>query len=1052
MTLHREIHLENEICADLAAAGWRYEVDAAARFERPLALFPEDLEAWVKASQPKAWDALHATHGATTTQVLSERLRKALDAQGALEVLRHGFEVIGLKRPIALCQFRPALAMNADLQARYAANRLRVVRQVHYSVHHENSLDLVLFVNGVPVATVEVKSHYTQSLADAVYQYKTDRPPRFEPKNAPEPLLSFPGGALVHFALSNREAAMTTRLDGLDTVFLPFNQGRDGGAGNPAKAGFATDYLWQEVWRPDSWLEILGRYMVPVKNARKQLEGWIFPRYHQLTATRALVAAVRRDGPGGKYLIQHSAGSGKTNSIAWTAHFLADLHDEQNKKVFDTVLVISDRTVLDSQLREAIMAFERTQGVVAVVTGEGASKSRELAEALAGGKKIVVCTLQTFPFALEEVRKLAASKGKRFAVIADEAHSSQTNETAAKLKLVLSAAELAELDDGGEVSAEDILAARLSQVMTAKAGGDKSANQQAGITYVAFTATPKDKTLQLFGTLPDPTRPPAADNIPAAFHVYSMRQAIEEGFILDVLQNYLSYKVAFTLAHQGKDIDSKEVDRSEAMKGIMGWVRLHEYNIAQRVQIVVEHFRKHVAPLLNGQAKAMVVTGSRKEAVRWQKAMTKYIANHGYGIGALVAFSGEVIDLESGHYPFTEHSKELNPRLKGQDIRTAFKGPEYSILLVANKFQTGFDEPLLTAMYVDKRLGGIQAVQTLSRLNRCHPGKDQTFVVDFVNDPAEILASFKPYFETAELAGVTDPYLVNELRAKLDAQALYDSFEVDRVVVVALKGSHAKQSELDAALTPVAERLLDAFQKARKAHQAAGDDAKAAQKAKDEMDALVLFKGDIGAYVRLYGFLSQIFDYGNTDIEKRAIFFKLLHPLLNFGREREGVDLSALRLTAYTIKDMGSPKLDLGVGEPVPIYATSETGSGQVQDKQKALLAELIAKVNDLFEGDLSPGDKLVYVNNAIKGKLLESEVLIEQAQSNSKEQFANSPDLAREMLNAIMDALAAHGTMSKQALDSPQLRGEMQDVLLGPGQLYEALRAQRSTSLRQRL
>jgi type I restriction enzyme R subunit len=343
-------------------------------------------------------------------------------------------------------------------------------------------------------------------------------------------------------------------------------------------------------------------------------------------------------------------------------------------------------------------------------------------------------------------------------------------------------------------------------------------------------------------------------------------------------------------------------------------------------------------------------------------------------------------------------------------------------------------------------------VQTLSRLNRCHAGKTQTFVVDFVNDPAEILKSFKPYFETAELADVTDPYLVNELRAKLDAQALYDTFEVERVVVVALKGSQAKQSELDAALTPVAERLLDAFQRAKKAFVAAGDDAKAAKKAKDEMDALVLFKGDIGAYVRLYGFLSQIFDYGNTDVEKRAIFFKLLHPLLTFGREREGVDLSALRLTAFTIKDMGSPKLDLGVGEPVPIYPTSETGSGQVQDKQKVLLQELIALVNDLFEGDLSPGDKLVYVNNAIKGKLLESEVLIEQAKSNSKEQFANSPDLAKEMLNAIMDALAAHETMSKQALDSKKLRGEMQAALLGPGQLYEALRARGATSPDQRV
>jgi type I restriction enzyme R subunit len=1032
-SVHKEIKFEDEVCADLAAAGWLHDAGDASHYDRTQALFVDDVVAWIKASQPKTWESVEKGHGASAPRVVAERLRKALDTQGTLSVLRLGFDMIGLKAPIAMCQFKPALGMNADLQARYGANRLRVVRQVHYSVHHENSIDLVLFLNGIPVATCELKSHYTQSVQDAIYQYKTDREPVFKPKNAPEPLLAFPGGALVHFAVSNTEAAMTTRLAGLDTTFLPFNQGNAGGSGNPPKAGIATDYLWREVWQRDRFLQILGRYLVPVKNTKKQLVGWIFPRYHQLTVTRKLVAAVNAEGPGGKYLVQHSAGSGKTNSIAWTAHFLADLHDAKDQKVFDTVIVISDRTVLDDQLREAIMAFERTQGVVAVITGEGASKSKELAEALAAGKKIVVCTIQTFPFALEEVRKLAASKGKRFAVIADEAHSSQTNETAAKLKLVLSAAELAELQDGGDVTAEDILAAQ----MTAKAGGE-----DAGITYVAFTATPKEKTLQLFGTRPDPKRPPAPDNIPQPFHVYSMRQAIEEGFILDVLKTYTSYKVAFSLAHHGKTIDSKEVDKSEAMKGIMGWVRLHEYNIAQRVQVVVEHYRKHVAGLLGGQAKAMVVTGSRKEAVRWQKATRKYIADHGYKIEALVAFSGEVIDPESGPDPFTEHSKELNPKLGGQGIREAFKSGDYQLLLVANKFQTGFDEPLLCAMYVDKRLAGIQAVQTLSRLNRCYPGKDQTYVVDFVNDPADILASFKPYYETAELSGVTDPYLVHELKSKLDGQALYDTYEVDRVVNVAIKGKKAKTSEMDAAILPVANRLLTAFAEAKKALQAADDDAKKAKAAKDTMDSLILFKNDIAAYVRVYGFLSQIFDYGNTDIEKRSIFFRLLHPLLTYGREREGVDLSALKLTAYTIKSLGDPTLSLGAGEAVKIDPTDDIGSGQVQDMSKVALSELIAKVNDLFEGDLTPGDKLVYVNDVIKGKLMESEKLQEQAANNTKEQFAASPDLANEILGAVMDALTAHTAMSKQALESEKLRTDMKDVLLGAGKLWEGLRA----------
>ena len=391
-----------------------------------------------------------------------------------------------------------------------------------------------------------------------------------------------------------------------------------------------------------------------------------------------------------------------------------------------------------------------------------------------------------------------------------------------------------------------------------------------------------------------------------------------------------------------------------------------------------------------------------------------------------------LLHLDSGHDPFTEHSKELNPKLGGQDIRTAFKGGDYQLLIVANKFQTGFDEPLLCAMYVDKRLGGIQVVQTLSRLNRCYLGKDQTYVVDFVNDPADILAAFKPYFESAELSGVTDPYIVNELKAKLDGQALYDTFEVDRVVNVAVKGKRAKPSELDAATTPVASRLLTAYAEAKKAFKTAGEDAKKEKAAKDTMDSLILFKSDIAAYVRIYGFMSQIFDYGNTDVEKRSIFFRLLYPLLTYGREREGVDLSALKLTAYTIKS---------IGDPVKIDPIDEGGSGEVQDKAKIALSELIAKVNDLFEGDLTPGDKLVYVNDVIKGKLMESEKLAEQAANNTKEQFANSPDLAKEIMGAVMDALTARTAMSKQALESEQLRADMKDVLLGAGKLWEGLR-----------
>jgi type I restriction enzyme R subunit len=840
---------------------------------------------------------------------------------------------------------------------------------------------------------------------------------------------------LVHFAISNSHVRMTTRLQGPATVFLPFDQGDGGGAGNPVNPdGHRTAYLWERVWERESWLEILGRYVIAQRDSKKQIQKLIFPRFHQLDATRKLVAAVRVEGPGGKYLIQHSAGSGKTNTIAWTAHFFADLHDANDTKVFDSVLVISDRTVLDTQLQEAIFDFQRTTGVVAVVTGKSGSKSGELAEALSGGKKIVVCTIQTFPFALEKVRELAATQGKRFAVIADEAHSSQTGESAAKLRAVLSAEELEELADGGEVSTEDILAAQ----MAARA-------KDTGITYVALTATPKAKTLEIFGRRPEPSLPAGPTNLPQSFHVYSMRQAIEEGFILDVLRNYTPYSLAFRLASGGREWDEQEVEREEALKGIMRWVRLHPYNIAQKVQIVVEHFRENVAPMLAGQAKAMVVVGSRVEAVRWQLAMTKYIRDCGYPIGVLVAFSGEVTDKDSGPDPFSENSKVLNPGLHGRDIREAFKGDEYHLLLVANKFQTGFDQPLLCGMYVAKRLAGIQAVQTLSRLNRSHPGKDTTYILDFVNEPDDVLAAFKPYYETAELSGVTDPNLVYDLRAKLDASGCYDDFEVDRVVAVELDPK-ATQAQLSAAVEPVADRLLKRYKAERAALQAARakNDAKAEQAAKDGMNALILFKRNLGAFLRVYAFLSQIFDYGNTAIEKRAIFYRRLLPLLEFGREREGVDLSKVQLTHHALRNQGRRDLALGVQDQEGdwrLKPMSETGSGEVHEKEKALLAEIIAAVNDLFEGELSDDDKLVYVNDVLKTKLLESGILVQQAANNTKEQFSTSPDLDQEVLNAVMDALAAHTVMSKQALDSERVRTGLKDILLGPGQLWEALR-----------
>jgi type I restriction enzyme, R subunit len=832
---------------------------------------------------------------------------------------------------------------------------------------------------------------------------------------------------------------MTARLAGKATRFLPFNQGHDHAAGNPpSPTGHPTAYLWEQIWERESFLDILGRYLVGQKDKKGKLTRYLFPRFHQMRATRKILKAVSEEGAGGKYLIQHSAGSGKTNSIAWTAHLLAELHDGAHKKVFDSALVISDRRVIDGQLQDAVYDLERTKGVVTSITNDSGAKSAQLAEALNGDKKIIVCTIQTFPALYERMAELVKKSGRRYAVIADEAHSSQAGESASKLKQVLGAEE----EEEKELSTEDLLVARA----TSRAEADK------GITLIAFTATPKPKTLELFGTRPRPADPPASDNIPEAFDVYSMRQAIEEGFILDVLKNYLTYSLAFRLENQGKEYTEQQVERSAALKGIFRWVKLHPYNISQKVQVVIEHYVQTVQPLLNGHAKAMVVVGSRLEAVRWQLAMQKYIRSQKYAVAALVAFSGEVLDKESGPEPFTETSPSLNPGLKGRDIRDAFDNridgqEEYHVLLVANKFQTGFDQPLLCGMYVDRRLDGIQAVQTLSRLNRAYSGpygvKDTTYILDFSNDADAILKAFQQYYKTAALEDVTDPNLIFNMRAKLDATGYYDEPEVDRVAAVEVNPK-ATQGELQAAIYPVADRLVKKYKAAqqRKIEGLEKQDAHAAEAANGEMEALQIFKKDLLSFSNAYTFLSQIFDYASSALEKRFLFFKRLYPLLDFERERDTIDLSKVVLTHHTLGNKGKRNLLLGSEEAEKLKPLTEAGSGSVQEKEKALLSEIIARVNDLFGGDTTEGDKLVYVNKVLKGKLLESETLRQQAATNSKEQFARSPDLIQELQNAIMDALSANGSLSKQAPESEKVMLGLKEVLLGPVQLYEALRA----------
>ena len=996
MAQHNESAFEKELCQALVSGGWLHSKNDAG-YDRELALFPEDVLGWLEDTQPEQLAKLVKPGDTSASQEaakkdLIRRLAKSLDGPldnggGALSILRRGFRHQTAK--FDMCQFKPADNLNPATMERFGKNRLRVMQQVHYSKSNQNSIDLVLFLNGIPVATLELKTDFTQSVQNAITQYKKDRKP------GGEPLLSFGHRALVHFAVSNDEIYMTTKLAGDDTYFLPFNMGDHGRAGNPVNpVSSRTSYLWGRVLQPENWLNILGRFMHlsieksidPVSGKKIQKESLLFPRYHQWEAVSELVETSRIEGPGNKYLIQHSAGSGKTNSIAWTAHQLSTLHDESGKKVYDSVFVITDRTVLDDQLQEAIKQIDAKTGVVKAVTSKEGAKSAQIAAAIAAGTPIVVVTIQSFPEVYKYLDSNKDVKGKKFAIVADEAHSSQTGNTAGRLRSVLSPAEQAAFDDGGEYDTEAMLLAEMEGRAT-----------PSNVSFYAFTATPKAKTMELFG------RVPKAGGTPEPFHVYTMQQAIEEGFILDVLQNYTPYKVAFKLTHDGAEYDSDNVvDQSEAIHALMRWVKLHPTNISQKVQIIVEHYRENIAHLLDGKAKAMVVTGSRVEAVRYKIAFEKYISEKKYkDVYPLVAFSGDVTDLESGPEDFNE--KNMNPNMKGSNIPAAFATDKFQVLLVANKFQTGFDQPLLSAMYVDKKLSGVTAVQTLSRLNRTAPGKELTYVLDFVNDPDEILEAFLPYFRDAQLSSITDPNIVHDMQAKLEHAGIYDSGDVERVVSVALAGKG--NNALSAALAPAVDR----FSKQLQAAQAIKD--KAAE------DELLVFRKTVESFIKAYSFLSQLYNYGDTDIEKTYIFLKLLIRLIRGGVDSQSIDLSKVELKALGIKKGELAKLALVDQETVALQPGNNAGTGQPHDPVLIALAEAVEQLNTLWDDETFTTADASGLALWVAGKAAEQSLIRGQADANPLDQFLESPDLQEAMMAALIGSASNFEEMKKNVL-----------------------------------
>lgn len=1030
MSQTHELTLGSEICAHLEANGWLVS-QSDKGYDRELALYPPDVIAWLEQTQPdrlakRIKPSMSEAERAKATHALMRDLADMLDAPhpsgGALSVLRNGFKTTP-GGPFEMMVKRPETSLNASVNARYGANRLRVMREVYYSTKNQNRIDLVLFINGIPVATIELKTQFSQSVESAKRQYREERLP------AGEPLLGFGSRALVHFAVANDEVWMTTRLEGAKTRFLPFNRGRDGHAGNglDEDGATATTYLWRDVFQRDQWLDILGKFIHyetdkrtdPATGQQTVSTNLIFPRFHQLDAVTKIVADARANGAGQKYLIQHSAGSGKTRSIAWTAHRLATLHDENDTKVFDTVIVVTDRNVLDAQLQDAVRQIETSAGMVATVSqteaaskmkGDGPkSKSAYLGNLLTSGKLIVVVTIQTFPFVLDKIASDTALAGKRFAVIADEAHSSQAGQTAAKLKEVLSPQEIADLEDGGEVSVNDLLEAK----MAAKGGAQN-------ISFVAFTATPKARTLELFG------RPDPDTDLPRPFHLYTMAQAIEEDFILDVLTSFTTYNTAFELAtnaDEGIDPDGMKVDESEATKGLMRWVKLHPTNISQKVQIIVEHFEANVKHLLDGRAKAMVVTDSRQAAVRYKHAMDAYLNKHKItAYTALVAFSGEVTDPET---PLSagalaagkdKHSESTMNPSGTRDLRTAFNKDEYRVMIVANKFQTGFDQPLLCAMYVDRALSGVTAVQTLSRLNRNVPGK-RTMVLDFVNSAEDILAAFKPYYEEAEILETTKPSTIHKLQAKLDASGIYDADDVEKVASTYVRGKG--NSALSGALQPCVQRFHDQYA------------AASASNDRVSLDALDLFRKDVGTFVRLYDFLSQVLNFEDTDVEKHAIFFRLLATHLRTDPAGGALDLSDdVKLIHIRTDREGEHELDLRDGEKITLKPSSDAGSKRQRDPKMVLLDDLVQRLNERFVSeDFETHQVTSWAESLVTAMKTDSE-LKDQAQANSLDQFLSSGTLRDSLVLAVNTTNDAHSRMTDLLNKDGAVESTMLDLL----------------------
>jgi len=932
-------------------------------YNRSLCLDTDVVMEFVYATQPQEWEKLNAQHGADVKTKFLQRLATEITKRGTLDVFRKGMKDSGCK--FQLAYFKPVTGLNQDTQTLYAANQFSIIRQLKFSEKTEQSLDMVLFLNGIPIFTAELKNPLTgQNVENAISQYKNDRDPR-------EPLFAF-GRCLAHFAVDPDLVYMTTHLAKEKTRFLPYNKGRNGGAGNPPSAlGFATAYLWEQTWSKDSVLDLILNFVQVVdeeddKGKKTGKLSMVFPRYHQLDCVRRIVADCKKNGTGQRYLIQHSAGSGKSNSIAWVSHQLSSLHDAEEKRVFDSIIVITDRRILDRQLQRNVRAFEQTLGLVENID----TTSRQLKQALEDGKTIIVTTLQKFPVIAKDMGEMA---GKRFAVIIDEAHSSQSGETSKGWKSVLSVESL-ETEEGEEEEAED-LADKINEEA-------KKRGRLPNVSIFAFTATPKPKTLELFGVKRD-------DGKYEPFSLYTMRQAIEEKFILDVLANYTTYKAYWSLLK--RITDDPRYEKKKAYALLRSFVEHHEATVKKKVAIMVDHFMNQSMHRIGGKAKAMIVCRSRPQAVLYKRLVDAYLKTKGWPFKALVAFSGSV---KHKGVEYSEAGMNSTPEEKIGETQTAeaFKRDEYRFLIVANKFQTGFDQPLLHTMYVDKKLGGVNAVQTLSRLNRTCPNKEETIVLDFANEDDDIKDSFQPYYERTLLSEGTDPNLLYDLQTKLAEYHIYTTSEIDAFAAVWFDPK-STQDKLNYLLQPAKDRFEAASQDDRQQ-----------------------FRSQLGDYVRLYAFLSQIVTFTDPDLEKLYVYGRMLLRKLPMKRDQLPVEIQQnIDVDSYRVQQSSSGhiKLDRGTKELEPI-----TGGNifQPPPEEIEVLSAILKALNDRFGTDFAENDK-VFIQQ-LEEKLANDPALEASVKVNVEENARLTFDhVANDKIQEMIDS---NFKFYKQVTDDP--------------------------------